>query len=137
LRTAKPLSPSYPAKLITLGNHLRKRRLNLGLLQSDVAQKIGVDKTTIHNWETNQNNPSLHFIPRIIEFIGYFPFDSPADQGLAIRTYRKATGITRKLMAKELGINPSTLAKWEKGKGKPSSELLEKVNALFSSDTGE
>jgi transcriptional regulator with XRE-family HTH domain len=133
LKAQRPLHPAYPKTLKTLGDHLRKRRLDLSLLQRDVARKIGVDKTTIHNWETNQKNPSLHFIPRIIKFIGYFPFEPSADQGQAIRTYRKAIGITRKIMAKELRIDPSTLGKWEKGKGRPSNKLLEKVYALFTS----
>jgi len=42
LRAEKPKSTAYPRELNTLGNHLRKRRPDLGLLQRDVAAAIGV-----------------------------------------------------------------------------------------------
>ena len=37
LQAPKPISPNYPKKLETFGEHIRKRRLELRLLQSDVA----------------------------------------------------------------------------------------------------
>jgi transcriptional regulator with XRE-family HTH domain len=57
--------------LKTLGDHLRKRRLDLGLLQREVAQKLQVNQMTICNWEINRTSPQLRFIPRIITFLGY------------------------------------------------------------------
>ena len=75
----KPLPPFYPKELITLGDHLRKRRLDLGLLQKDVANKIGVNKATITNWELNHTFPEIRYIPAIIEFLGYWPYDTPVD----------------------------------------------------------
>jgi transcriptional regulator with XRE-family HTH domain len=134
LRAQKPLSPAYPATLITLGDHLRKRRLDLKLLQRDVAREIGVDKTTIHNWETNKTKPDLYIIPKLIEFIGYSPlYISIKGIGEQIKVYRKVLGITQKCLAKQLGIDPTTLAKWERGKGRPSKGFLEEVSRLFAS----
>jgi transcriptional regulator with XRE-family HTH domain len=40
-----------PEELNSLGDHLLRRRLTLRLLQRQVAQQLGVDKTIIHNWE--------------------------------------------------------------------------------------
>ena len=62
-----------PEKLETLGDHLRRRRLTLKLIQRQVAEQIGVDKTSIHNWETNFSKPSLEYMPAIIQFLGYNP----------------------------------------------------------------
>ena len=45
----KPLPPAYPLHMETQGDHLRKRRLDLGLFQSEVADELGVDETTICN----------------------------------------------------------------------------------------
>jgi len=61
-----PLPRSYPQVLTTIGDHLRKRRLDLGLLQREVAERLGVDKTTITNWELNRTTPALRFLPPII-----------------------------------------------------------------------
>ena len=55
LKSPKPHPNSrYPKELNTLGDHLRKRRLDLDLVQKDVNRILGVDKTTITNWENNR-----------------------------------------------------------------------------------
>ena len=66
---AKPPPAAYPKRLTTIGDHLRKRRLDLGLFQEQVAQQIGVDEATIHNWEVTATEPSLRHLPRIIGFL--------------------------------------------------------------------
>ena len=38
----------------TLGDHLRRRRLKLGLYQREVAARLGVNVWTIQNWETGR-----------------------------------------------------------------------------------
>jgi hypothetical protein len=37
-------------ELKTIGGHIPKRRLDLGLLQKEVALRISVDKTAVMNW---------------------------------------------------------------------------------------
>jgi transcriptional regulator with XRE-family HTH domain len=133
LKGKRPLPPAYPNSLKTLGDHLRKRRLDLKLLQKEVAQKLGVDKASIHNWETHRTNPSLPIIPKIIEFLGYIPFETSNNLAEKIKAYRKLLGITQKSLAKELQIDPGTLARWEGGKGRVSKELLETLNQFFAS----
>jgi transcriptional regulator with XRE-family HTH domain len=134
LKGLKPISPVYPKALKRFGNHLRKKRLDLGLLQKEVAQKLGADKTSIHNWERGHATPSLDFMPRILKFLGYNPFEKEAASfGEKIKTYRRTLGLSQKTLAKRLGIDPTTLARWEREKGRPSKELLEKVDWLFAS----
>src|SRR5258708_26187665 len=57
----------------TLGYHLRKRRLSLGLLREEIATQMGVYKTTIQNWENGVSNPQLQCVPKIIKFLGHNP----------------------------------------------------------------
>jgi DNA-binding XRE family transcriptional regulator len=71
LQAKKTPYPAYPKALNTLGDHIRKRRLDLKLLQKEVAKKIGVDETSINNLENNRVKPSLALILKITEFIGY------------------------------------------------------------------
>lgn len=63
-------------ELKTLGDHIRKRRLELGF-QKDAAKQIGVDEATIFNWESNETTPTIRHIPRVIEFLGYNPLPPP------------------------------------------------------------
>jgi transcriptional regulator with XRE-family HTH domain len=61
-----------------IGEHIRKRRLDLGLLQLEVATMIEVTESTIWNWE-HGTEPELRHMPKIIEFLGYVPFECPGD----------------------------------------------------------
>jgi DNA-binding XRE family transcriptional regulator len=57
---------------VTLGDHLRRRRLELGLYQKDVAIQIGVTASTIWNWEHGWTIDK-RFVPLIVDFLGYRP----------------------------------------------------------------
>jgi len=41
-------------------------------------------------------------------------------------------GLTQRAFAKRLGIDPTTLARWEKGKGTPSKNLERMIAGLLS-----
>ena len=68
-----PPDPAYPTELVTVGNRIRKRRLDLGLLQREVAAEIGVDASSVYNWENGRTEPELRHLPAIIRFLGYDP----------------------------------------------------------------
>ena len=114
LYAKKPLLEAYPKILRTIGDHIRKKRLDLKLFQRDVACILGVDTTSICNWENNRG-PAINMIPKIVQFLGYDPFATnltkPCDK---IKWYRKQQGMSQKQLAKALGIDPSTLARLEK-----------------------
>ncbi len=139
LKAKKPLSSAYPKTLKTLGDHLRKRRLDMKLLQKDVAQELSVCEQSICNWEKNLAKPDIKYIPTIIKFIGYVPFDtSIVSTGEKIILYRKLHGLSQKMLACQLGIDPSTLRKWERNKRKPSDKFFRRfkyiVQALYLSN---
>jgi transcriptional regulator with XRE-family HTH domain len=129
----KPLDPAYPSHLKTLGDHLRKRRLDLGLFQSEVADTLGVTESTISSWETGRTSTQLRFIPRIIIFLGYDPLDDlPHDTlGERIVATRQRLGMTQKELARALGVDPTTVGRWERGTGKPSKGLEERVEGFL------
>ncbi len=94
LRGQRPLPPAYPRELNTLGDHLRKRRLDLGLLQKEVAEQLGVGKTSIFNWERNRTTPALWLIPKVIRFLGYTPYPPGGSLAERIRKYRKTNRLS-------------------------------------------
>jgi site-specific DNA recombinase len=116
-----------PEKLETLGDHLRRRRLTLKLIQRQVAQQIGVDASSIHNWETNASKPSLQFMPAIIRFLGYDPV--PPASGWSERLVRCRTmlGLSQRESAKRMRVDQSTLARWERGEREPTGTFLTRV----------
>ncbi len=132
LKGRKPLPEAYPTQLATLGDHLRKRRLDLGLLQKELAQRLAVHENTVNGWETNRTTPPLRFVPRIIAFLGYTPrYTTPRTLEERTVVARRLLGLTQKDLAHRLGINPSTLGRWETGKGRPSRKLLQRLTAFL------
>lgn len=73
LRARRPLPPGYPTALTTVGDHLRKRRLDLGLSFKQAAARLGVHFTTLMNWELRQREPAARFTPAVVRFLGYDP----------------------------------------------------------------
>jgi site-specific DNA recombinase len=125
-----------PTELRSVGDHLRRGRLVRKMLQKQVAEQIGVDKTSIHNWETGVTGPGFEYMPAIIRFLGYNPL--PEGQGWGERLVRQRTtlGLSQKASAQCLGLDPSTLAKWERGEREPTGALLSRVKRFLDRDEG-
>jgi DNA-binding XRE family transcriptional regulator len=60
-----------PECLNTLGDHIRKKRLNLGLTQREAAHLIGVEQCSVYNWEKRGMKPAQRVQTAIIDFLGY------------------------------------------------------------------
>jgi len=110
-----------------LGDHIRKRRLDLGLFQKQVAERIGVDKTTVYNWECHKSSPQVHQLPAVIRFLGYKPFPSKESFSEKLTAVRRALGLNQTAMARRLGIDPGTLRSWENRKRCPSKKLRRNI----------
>ena len=133
LRGQRPIPKDYPRELKTLGDHIRKKRLDLGLLQQEVAARIGVDKTTIYNWENSRATPATRHIPQIIEFLDYIPYGRPSSLPQRLVLARRLRGLSRRKLAKVLGVDESTLARWERETRRPSREQRDLIEAFLDS----
>jgi DNA-binding XRE family transcriptional regulator len=71
LKGTKPKDKAYPKAVTTIGDAIRKCRLDLGLLQKDVAKIIGCDKTTILNWERGHTHPSAKHMAQVVIFLAH------------------------------------------------------------------
>lgn len=67
----RPPPPGYPKELKTMGNHLLKKRLDLGLSQKEAATRLYVSVGTLYNWEKSLTSPQQRLIPRLRDFLGY------------------------------------------------------------------
>jgi transcriptional regulator with XRE-family HTH domain len=101
---------------ITLGEHIRKKRLMLGMTQKEVAIRLGATDFAVINWETGQNKVSTKYIPALIAFLGYDPTPptlTTIPERLAAK--RRELGWSQKQAAKALGVDPCTWSSWECG----------------------
>ena len=127
LRASKPKPPHYPREINTLGDHIRNRRLDLKLFQKQVADRIGVDETTITNWEGNASVPATRYMPAILQFLGHDPLPPAISIPERLATARRVLGLSQRKMAEKLGIDPATLQGWEVGQHKPTGKNLDLI----------
>lgn len=145
---------SYPAsrKPGTIGEHLRKRRFQLGLRQTQVADTMDVSQRTLSCWECNRIYPTWPYQPRIASFLGYDPFADPAvgmprsnetfdvavfaalaPESLQRRlwNHRLKHKKTRTECANELGVSIKTFQAWERGARAPIKRLKARLETYL------
>lgn len=91
LKGKKPKDKAYPKEVKTLGDAIRKRRLDLGLLQKDVAKIIGCDKISVLNWERGHTHPSAKHMPQVVIFLTQTDFGSRSAEELGTTTNADAS----------------------------------------------
>lgn len=121
-------------ELKSLGDHLKKRRLTLQQFQKDVALRLGVNEWTYGNWENDKTEPAIRMFPRIIEFLGYYPFPEPKTLGERILSYRRYHGVSVKRLAFQIGVDEATLGRYENDQGSAYRTVRQKI-ALLLRDT--
>lgn len=130
----KPLETKLLINPATLGGKIRNKRLELRLLQKEVAKTIGVSEDSITLWENNKSKPYVRYYPKIIKFLGYVPFDIDSlTLGGQIKLYRYLNGLSQEDIGIKLGINESTVFHYENNKHKPTSKILKKIQKLILS----
>ena len=112
-------SMAYPKEPKTLGDHLKKRRCELGLLQKQAAARLRVSESTVWDWEHEVYPPAIEHVPAIIAFLGYDPSSAPQSVAERIVTARRRLGLPQRKLAEKLGISKATLGRWETGKTHP------------------
>jgi len=111
----------------TLGQHLKKRRLELGLLQREVAQRLAVDQFTYLTWEKDRKIPWDRYAPALKAFLGYDPGPAPVSLPGRLKAKRRGLGLSRKAAARRLGIDEGTLYRWERGISEPKGRHAELI----------
>jgi len=144
--------PKVPA---TIGEHLRKRRLELKIHQSEAARRLGVSTVTLSRWECDKVYPTWPQQPAVIKYLRYDPFKEPSlgrpkanersgvaifsqnrpeTLGEKIRKTRLHLKKTRKEFAAELGVDVRTLSGWEAGEHRPLPTLVRRLNHFFKAN---
>ena len=111
----KYLKPKpFPDSPHTLGEHLKKRRLELGLTQVQVSERLHISSATVLNWEADRTPPAVGHGPAILAFLGYDPAPEPETLTERMRALRRANGWTIARAARHLKVDPGTWGEWER-----------------------
>ena len=115
----------------TIGDHIRRKRLALKMLQREVAEQLGIKKTTIFNWEANASSPDIGYMPAVIRFLGYNPLPAASTLAEQLVRHRTTLGLSQKEAARQLGVDQGTLARWERGEREPTGGFLGRVKRFL------
>jgi transcriptional regulator with XRE-family HTH domain len=70
-------------------------------------------------------------MPAIIRFLGYNPLPEAKSWGERLVRHRTSLGMTREEAARRIEVDPSTLAKWERGEREPAGSSLGRVERFL------
>ena len=126
----RPMLKKYPESPKHIGEHIKKKRLDLGLLQHEAAEEMGVSLWTVINWELGETTPPVWYGPRIIKFLGYDATPEPQNFVGRIWSLRWRLGLKQSELAEELGVSASTVSDWERSRCRPSRKIRQHVHHL-------
>jgi len=138
LADAEKFNIDYPApeQLESTADKLRCYRYRKGLLQREVADHAGIERTTYTDYEAEERDYyPLDILERIAEVLGVSITDLPdgyntflyLGQAGQVKDLRKRLGLTQKAFAAQLGVNKTTYKRWEYGKVRMSKTTWEKM----------
>jgi transcriptional regulator with XRE-family HTH domain len=108
----------------------------LGLTQKQAAERIGLDETSVYNWESNRIEPTVRFISHIHIFLGYCPYTPGLPVSERLKITRHGLGYSQERMARALKIDEGTWRQWEAGKRQPSGIYRGRIVAFLESLNG-
>lgn len=113
----KPQKPKdYSETPDTLGQHLKKRRREHGLLQQEAGERMGVSAETVANWEKNRTKPVPSQFKPVVAFLGYDPMSPAATLAERFEAKRRSLGATLDQVAQYLGWDEGSLRRYLWGK---------------------
>lgn len=87
--------------MMSIGSQIKQRRIELNMSQEVLAEKIGVSRSAISNWEIERNYPDLQLIVSISEILD-IPLDTLLKGDAAVVDKISADTIQRKRLSRKL-----------------------------------
>jgi len=110
-----------PKLLTTLGDHIRRTRLERGLLQRDVAKILNVSEDSVTYWENDRAKPQVQHYRSIILFLGYYPFTHETESIAGkLKQLRYCMGLSYEECGEIFAVHATTVWAWELERNTPS-----------------
>jgi transcriptional regulator with XRE-family HTH domain len=132
---AKALKPKdYSETPLTLGQHLKKRRRELGLLQRQAGQRMGVSAETVANWEKGKTKPVPSQFKPAVAFLGYDPTPDPQSLAERFEAKQRSLGTSLAQVARHLGWDPGSLKRYLDGRWRLSPGRRDALEAFLNAE---
>ena len=138
-RPAIPKRRTNGREVAALSTRIREKRVALGLTRRMLADCLGVDLSTLSQWERNSRQPNGHNIELINRWLARSEEGDAVQQsihgepiqpsmlGEVIRNRRKELSQSRSEAAASMGVSLTSVTMWEAGKRSPSRRYKRKL----------
>lgn len=122
----------FPQELQHVGHHIKKARLERNTPIKDLLAYFEIDRETLRGWELGLWEPFVRHYPKIIQFLGYFPFTHETKTlGGRIKKYRFDNGLTQPEFAKLVHTDKCTVSFWETNRRLPLQKTVRLLNKIL------
>jgi DNA-binding XRE family transcriptional regulator len=134
----RPNSKSNITIPTTIGEHIQKKRLEQHLTQTRLSELLNITSECLVSWERGYNVPNTSMYPRIIEFLGYVPFETKnLSFPKQLIAARKIAGLTQTKLAKMIDIRWETIRNVELKKHAISPKVRAKLEPFVREQLGK
>ena len=106
--------------------------MDLGLSQQQLADRLGVNRGSVENWEYDNTVPHLRVLPKVIDFLGFDPRTPGVTIGERLKHKREQLGLRCEEIAEVFGVNPGTIHLWEAGRQTPSPDNQDVIERFLN-----
>lgn len=136
----------------TLGEKIKKYRESKGIIQSNFANMLGIERSFLCNYEKGSRIPGNELLNKLLDMldikfnyivdtsaIGKFENCNELNKEIALRlkTYRKGWELSEKKLANKIGITEKTITEYENGSVIPSRKTLLKYSDVLNMPIGD
>ena len=145
--TLSDLLPPRPDTPVTLGQHILRRRRELGLTQGEQAQLLDVNWGALSGWERDLRLPKPVHWDKLSEFLEFdvsalvsriedavVKDTGPNSLGSHIRMRRNEMGLTVEEFASLAGVTRYTITNWERRKSWPETQHYAALSKVLECD---
>ena len=151
----KVASAAKQAALTALGERLRAARINAGLSQQKVAERLEVTPQSVRNWESGRNEPSDEALEKVAALYGILPSQltgqatearpesegQPPDQRVDVeprllQEARRMSGMSQTEASEQAGVSIVTLRRYEQGTVRPTRAMVMRLALVYEKPVG-
>lgn len=159
----KVATAAKQAALTALGKRLHAARINAGLTQQWVSERLGVTPQSVRNWESGRSEPAGVTVDRLATLYGVLPArltgqapEEPPEDGeqspdqrvgvepRLLQEARSTSGLSQAEASEQAGVSIVSLRRYEQGTVRPTRAMMmrlaliyEKPVAWFHLDSGQ
>ena len=146
----KVATAAKQAALAALGKRLHAARINAGLTQQRVSERLGVTPQSVRNWESGRSEPAEETVDRLAALYGILPArlagqapEQPPEDGeqspdqrvgvepRLLQEARRESGLRQAEAAEQAGVSIISLRRYEQGTVRPTRAMLMRLALIY------